>query len=101
MRGRQHNRNRWAVLKARLNNEVGATISEYALMLAGVAFTVVAGAAFLGIGVGGAYSVDGIINRSALAFSCKEGDWQTTINPLTEEFFINQGQCIQYVQTGK
>ena len=101
MRGRQHNRNRWAALKARLDEEVGATMTEYAMMLAGVALTVVAGAAFLGIGVGGAYSVDGIIDRGALAFSCKEGDWQTTISPVTNEFFINQGQCIQYVQTGK
>ena len=101
MRGHHHNRTRWAAFKARLNNEVGATMSEYAVMLAGIALTVVAGAAFLGIGVGGAFSVDGIFNRGALAFECKDDGWQTIINPTTGDYFTNQGACIQYVKTGK
>lgn len=101
MRGRQHNRHRWEEFKARLTEQAGVTMTEYTVMLAGVALTVVAGAAFLGIGVGGAFSVDGIFNRGALVFECKDGDWATTISPVTGEYFINQGQCMQYVQTGK
>lgn len=91
----------WTELKTRLANEAGATMTEYSIMLTGLALTVIAGLAFLGIGVGGSFSIDGIFNRGGLAFECKDDGWQDLINPTTGEPFVNQGQCIQYVKTGK
>lgn len=101
MRALHHIERLWTAAKASIQSEAGATMTEYAVMIAGIALTVVAGLGFLGIGVGGAYSVDGILSRGALAFECKDGGWAGYKNPNTGDYFINQGQCMQYVNTGK
>lgn len=100
MRGFRHIGRIWTAAKARVQDQIGASMVEYSIMLAGIAITVVAGLALLGIGVGGAYSVDGIFDRGALAFECKDGDWEEA-KRADGTGFVNQGDCMQYVQTGK
>jgi Flp pilus assembly pilin Flp len=100
MRGFNHIRRIWTAAKARIQDQVGASMLEYSIMLAGIAITVVAGLALLGIGVGGAYSVDGIFDRGALAFNCKDNGWMTEFR-ADGSGFNNQGDCMQYVNTGK
>jgi Flp pilus assembly pilin Flp len=103
MRGFNHILRLWTAAMARVQDQIGASMVEYSIMLAGIAITVVAGLALLGIGIGGAYSVDGILDRGGLAFQCKDGGWASILHPGTdpEEYFKNQGDCMQYVQTGK
>ena len=101
MRGLKHIQRLRTGATAWAHDQAGASMAEYAIMLAGIALTVVAGLSLLGLGVGGAYSVDGIFNRGALAFNCKDGGWMAWDHPGTGEPFKNQGDCMQYVQTGK
>lgn len=100
MRGINHIQRLWTAAKARVQDQVGASMVEYSIMLAGIALTVVAGLSLLGIGVGGAYSVDGVFDRGSLAFNCKDGGWEYETRADGSDF-KNQGDCMQYVNTGK
>lgn len=104
MRGLKHSGQHWAAAKARIQDQVGATMTEYAVMLAGIALTVLAGLAFLGGSVGGSFT-DVVINSplDMATYSlfdkqdCKNGGWASIEDPDNPpNFFQNQGQCVSY-----
>jgi Flp pilus assembly pilin Flp len=82
-------------------------MTEYAVMLAGMALTVLAGLTFLGGAVGGSWAdlvisaplsnADYGINPHA----CKKGGWEGMTKADGTTSFANQGDCMQYANTGK
>ncbi len=101
MWGSRHLERLWTALRARIQDELGAVMVEYALIVGLIGIIAIPGLAFFGPAL-----QDSFIN-SAQAFDpedeweifdkddCTNGGWQG----LTEENgtpFPNQGQCISY-----
>jgi Flp pilus assembly pilin Flp len=110
MRGFNHIEGIWTAMKARVQDQIGASMVEYTILLAAFAVTVIAGLAFLGGTVGGSFT-DVVINQPLAdadyginPHACKKGGWQN--NPDIQRTdgggsFTNQGDCMQYYMAGK
>ena len=106
MWGSQHLKRLWTALRARIQDELGASMVEYTVIAAAFAIAVIGGLAFLGGAVGGSFA-DVVINAPLSQadyginpHACKLGGWTSMSNPGTGQPFTNQGDCIQYAVTG-
>jgi len=61
MWGSQHIERLWTALKARIEDELGAAMVEYTVIVAALAIAVIGGLSFLGGAVGGSFT-DVVIN---------------------------------------
>ena len=105
MRGRTQRERSWTALKARIQDQLGASMTEYAVLLAGMALAVLGGLTFLGGAVGGSWA-DLVINAPLAnadyginPHECKKNGF-TTMTRLDGSAFNNQGDCMQYANTG-
>lgn len=98
----------WIAIK---ESQSGTAMVEYAGMLAGIAIMTIAGLIFLGGATGGSLGdltwteavVTSPLNEADYAIephACKLGGWTTMVRE-DETPFTNQGDCIQYANTGK
>lgn len=103
MRGRISNT--WIAIKA---SERGTAMVEYAGMLAGIAIVTIASLVFLGGATGGSLTWTEAVVTSPLEeadyaiepHECKKGGWQGLYRE-DGTGFTNQGDCMQYANTGK
>ncbi len=107
MWGSQHTQRLWRALKARIQDELGAAMVEYTVIAAALAIAVIGGLSFLGGAVGGSFT-DVVINAPLSQadyginpHACKQGGWTGMTHPGTGQPFNNQGDCMQYANTGK
>ena len=97
MWGSQHIQRLWTALKARIQDELGAAMVEYTVIAAALAIAVIGGLSFLGGAVADSpLQADYGINPHV----CKQGGWTGMTHPGTGQPFNNQGDCIQYTNTG-
>ncbi len=106
MWGSQHIQRLWTALKARIQDELGAAMVEYTVIAAALAIAVIGGLSFLGGAVGGSFT-DVVINAPLAQadyginpHECKMGGWEGLYRADTSGF-NNQGDCMQYANTGK
>lgn len=106
MWGSQHIERLWTALRARIQDELGAAMVEYTIIAAALAIALVGGLAFLGGAVGGSFT-DVVINAPLAQadyginpHACKLGGWEDQYR-ADDSGFNNQGDCMQYANTGK
>ncbi len=106
MWGSQHLKRLWTALRARIQDELGAAMIEYTVIAAAFAIAVIGGLSFLGGAVGGSFT-DVVINAPLAQAdyginpnACKLSGWTGMTHPGTGQPFNNQGDCIQYANTG-
>jgi len=106
MWGSQHIERLWTALRARIQDELGAAMVEYIVIVAALAIAVIGGLSFLGGAVGGSFT-DVVINAPLAQadygvnpHACKLGGWEYQYRADTSGF-NNQGDCMQYANTGK
>ncbi len=102
----QHLERLWSALRARIQDELGTAMVEYTVIAAAFAIAVIGGLAFLGGAVGGSFT-DVVINAPLSQadyginpHACKLSGWTGMTHPGTGQPFINQGDCMQYANTG-
>jgi Flp pilus assembly pilin Flp len=109
MRGFNHIKRIWMAAKARIEDQIGASMVEYTVILGAFAITVIAGLAFLGGTVGGSFT-DVVINQPLAEadyginpHACKKGGWLDNSDIQRDDGvpFTNQGDCMQYYMAGK
>ncbi|GMQ86535.1 MAG: hypothetical protein BMS9Abin07_2115 [Acidimicrobiia bacterium] len=106
MWGSQHIRRLWTALRARIHDELGTSMVEYTVLVAAFAIAVLGGLTFLGGAVGGSFA-DVVINAPLAEadyginpHECKKGGWEG-LSRDDGSGFKNQGDCMQYANTGK
>ncbi len=102
MRGLKHIQRRWTAARARVHDQVGAAMSEYAIAVACIAMMVITGLAFLGGSLGGSFTdvvINSPLDMATYTFfdhhECFEGGW-TELGTNEGVPFENQGQCVSY-----
>lgn len=102
----QHLERLLTALRARTQDELGAAMVEYTVIDAALAIAVIGGLSFLGGAVGGSFT-DVVINAplsqadyGVNPHACKLSGWAGMTHPGTGQTFTNQGDCMQYANTG-
>ncbi len=106
MRGWHNIKRLWTVIKTWSKPEGGAAAVEYTVILAAFAIAVVASLSYLGGTLGGSFA--NVVINTPLAeadyginpHECKKGGWQD-LSRDDGSGFKNQGDCMQYANTGK